>query len=136
MCGFHPRAFILLLTHIALCSYCQSLPASSCIPAPHACLHLSVSPSLFLSLHLLYCSLWHSNNAVLAQQSVIISHCNPGANTHIQTHTPPRCPGGKSINSVSAVQHFGVSFVLVCLLQEGEEKVRGLISHQIECMAR
>lgn len=26
--------------------------------------------------------------------------------------------------------------VLVCLLQEGEEKVRGLISHQIECRAR
>lgn len=103
---------------------------------------MPVSISLFLCLSSspCICSLWHSNNAVVAQQSVIISYCNLGTNTHIEktyrTHST-QMSRGRSINSMSAAQHYGVyACVLVCLLQEGEEKVRELIHHQIECMAR
>lgn len=36
VCGFHPRAFILLLTHMALYSCCPSLPAPPYFPLPVA----------------------------------------------------------------------------------------------------
>ena len=100
---------------------------------------VSVSPSLCLSSspHT-YCTEASGAQTMPSSRSNLLSFLIvTRERTHTYRHTPKKtyctssiCPQGEVAFAVQCV------CVCVCLLWEGEEKVRGLISYQIERMAR